>query len=184
MGCVRVNIPWKILHSRWTVVIRLQWNALYWTLSGSYFTAGGQWYCSLNGVRYSERYLDHTSEQVDSVIAFWMECVSVNVIWKTLRCTWTVVLQVEWSVLQWTSAGRYFKAWGQWFSLNGVRYSEHHLEDTSQHVDSGNAAWMKCVKVNIIWKILHSTWTVVKRLEWSASKWTSAGRYFTAWGQW
>jgi len=25
MKCVTVNIIWKILHSRWTVVLRLQW---------------------------------------------------------------------------------------------------------------------------------------------------------------
>ena len=34
-----------------------------------YFTAGGQWYCSLDGVCYSEHYVEGTSQQVDSGIA-------------------------------------------------------------------------------------------------------------------
>jgi hypothetical protein len=45
MEFVTVNIIWKI------------------------FTAGGQGYCSLNGVRYSEHFLEDTSQQVDSDIA-------------------------------------------------------------------------------------------------------------------
>jgi len=35
------------------------------------------------------------------------------------------------------------------------------MEDTSQQVESGIAAGMKCVTVNIICRILHSRWTVV-----------------------
>ena len=35
---------------------------------GRYFTAGGQWYCSLNGACYSEHYVEDTSQQVDSGI--------------------------------------------------------------------------------------------------------------------
>jgi len=40
------------------------------------------------------------------------------------------------------------------------------MEDTSQQVDSGIAARMECVTVNITWKILHSKWTVVLQFEW------------------
>jgi len=46
------------------------------------------------------------------------------------------------------------------------------VEDTSQQVDSGIAAWMECVTVNIMWKILHSRWTEVLQLEWSTLQWT------------
>ena len=35
-------IRWKILHSRWTVVLQLQWSALQWTLCGRYFIGNGQ----------------------------------------------------------------------------------------------------------------------------------------------
>ena len=35
---------------------------------GKYFTACGQWYCSLNGVCYSEHYVEGTAQQVDSGI--------------------------------------------------------------------------------------------------------------------
>ena len=64
------------------------------------FTAGGQWYCRLDGVCYSEHYVEGTAQQVDSGIAGWMECVTVNIMWKVLHSRWTVVLQVGWSVLQ------------------------------------------------------------------------------------
>ena len=68
--------------------------------------------------------------------------------------------------VQGTFIGRYFTAVEHWYcSLNEVCYSEHYLEDPSQQVDSGIAAGMKCVRVNIIWKILHSRWTVVLQLE-------------------
>jgi len=93
---------------------------------------------------------------VDSGIAAWMECVTVNIIWKILHGSWTLVLQLASSALQWTLCGSYFTAGGQCYcSLNGLRYSEQCVEDTAQQVDSGIAAWMKCVNVNIIW----SVWT-------------------------
>jgi hypothetical protein len=228
-----MNIIWKILHSRWTVVFQLEWNVLQWTLYGRYFTAGGQWYCSLNGVCYNEHYMEYTSKQSDIDIAAWMECVTGNIIWKVLHkqagsgiaawmeyvrvnifrkilhSRWTVVLQLEWSMLKWTLYGRYFTAGGQCYcSLNRVCYNEHYMEDTSQQVDSGIAAWMefvrvniiwkvfhkqagsgvaawmKCVTVYIIWKVFHSRWTVLLQLEWSVLQWTLYGRYFTAGGQW
>ena len=199
---------WKILHSRWTVVLQLEWSVLQWTLCGGYSTASGQWYCSLNGVCYSKHYVEETSQQVDSGIAAWVECVTVNIMWKILHSRWTVVLQLEWSVLQWIICGRYFTACGQWYcSLNGVCYSEHYVEYNTQQVNSGIAAWVECVTVNIMWKILHSRWTVVLQLEWSVLtvnimwkifhsswtavlqlewsvlQWTLCGRYFTAVGQ-
>jgi len=157
MNCVKVNIIWKILHSRWTVVMRLEWSASKWTLSGRYFTAGGQWKWGFNGVRYSENYMEDTSQQVDIFIAASMNCVTVNIIWKILHSRWTVVLQLECSALQWTLYGKYFTAGGQCYcSLNGVCYSEHYVEDTSQQVDSGIPAWTKCFTVNIIAKF----WTI------------------------
>ena len=185
MECVTVNIIWKILNSRWTVVLQLEWSGLQWTLYGRYFTAGGQWYCNLNGVRYSEYYLEDYSQQEDSGIAAWMECVTVNFIWRIIHSRWRVAFLLVLSALQCTLYGRYFTAGGQWYcSLNGVRYSEHYMEDTSQKVDSGIAAWMECVTVNIIWKILHSRWKVVLQVERIVLQWTLSGRYFTAGGQW
>jgi len=185
MKCVTVNTIWKILHSRWTVVLQLEWSVLQWRVSGRYFTAGGQWYCNLNEVCYSEHYVEDISQQVDSGIATWMKCVTVNIMWKILHSKWTVVLQLEWSVLQWRVSGRYFTAGGQWYcNLNELCYSENYVEDTSQQLDSGIATWMNCVTVNIMWKILHSRWTVVLQLEWSVLQWTVFERYFTAGGQW
>ena len=95
-----MNIMWKILHIRWTVVLELEWSVLQCTLGGRYFTASGQWYCSLSGVCYNEHYVEDTSQQVDSVSSASVECVTVNIMWKILHSRWTVVLQLEWSVLQ------------------------------------------------------------------------------------
>jgi len=47
-----------------------------------------------------------------------------------------------------------------------VCYSEHNVEVTAQQVDSSIAGRMECVTVNIIWKVLHSTWTEVLQVEW------------------
>ena len=145
MKCVNVSIIWKILHSRWRVLLELEWSALQWILYGRYFTAGWHRYCSLNEVRYTENYVEDTSQQMDSSIAAWMKCVRVNMIRK------------------------YFTAGGQLYcSLNEVRCSEYYMEDNSQQVDTGIAASMNCVTVNIIWKIFHSRWTVELQLEWRA----------------
>jgi len=57
-------------------------------------------YCGLNVVCYSEQYLEGTAQQVDSGIVCRMEYVTVNSMWKQLQSTWTVVLWVEYSVLQ------------------------------------------------------------------------------------
>ena len=112
--------------------------------------------------------MEDTSQQVDSCIAVCMKFVTVNIMWKLLHSRWTVVLQVECSGLQSTLCGRYFTVGGQWYcSLNGVRYSEHYVEDTSQQVDSAITALMEFVTVNIMWKILHSRSTVLFQLEWS-----------------
>jgi len=43
-------VHWKILHSRWTVVLQLEWSGLQWTLSGRNLVGNGHLYCSLNGV--------------------------------------------------------------------------------------------------------------------------------------
>jgi len=178
MECVTVNIIWKIFHSKWKVVLQVERIVLQWTLSGRYFTAGGQWYCSLNVVCCCEHYMEDISQQEDSVITGWMECVTVDNIWKILHSSLTVVLQLEWSVFLWTLSGWYFTAGGEWYcSLNEVCYSEHYMEDTAQQVDSGIAAWMNCVTVNIIWKIFHSMWTVVLELEWGGLQWTLFWRF-------
>ena len=124
--CHEIHIIWVLTHSFHT-------TALQWILYGRYFTAGGQYTVG------------------------WKKCVTVNIIWKVLHSRWTLVLQLEWSALQWTLYGRYYTAGGHWYcSLNEVRYSEHYMEGTSQQVDTGITAWMKCVTVNILWKILHS----------------------------
>ena len=86
---------------------------------------------------YSESYVDDTAQQVDSDIVAWMDCVTVNIVWKLLQSRWTVVLWLEWSVLQCTLCGRYCTAGGQWYcGLNGVCYIEHYVEGTEQQVDS------------------------------------------------
>ena len=52
-----------------------------------------------------------------------------------------VVLCVIREKVQGTVIGRYFRTGGQWYcSLNGVCYSEHYVEGTSQQADSGTAA--------------------------------------------
>jgi len=87
--------------------------------------------------------------------------------WKILHSMWTMLLQLERSVLQLTLCRSYCTAGIQLYcSSNGAFWSEHHEEITSQHVDSVFAAGMECVTVNILWKILHSRWTVVLHLEW------------------
>jgi len=168
MECVTLSIMWKVLHSRWTVVLWLEWSVLKWAVCGRYCTAGGQWYCGLNGVCYSENYVIDTAQQVDSGIVAWMGCVTVNIMWKVLHSKWPVVLWLECSVLQWTLCGSYCTACGQWCcGLNGVCYSEQYVQGTAQQVDSVIVAWMECVTFNIVWNLLRSRWTVVLWLEWS-----------------
>jgi len=183
MVCVTVKSMWKVLHSRWTVVLRVECIVLQWTLCGRYCTAGGQCYCELNGVCYSEQYVEVTAHQVDSSIVAWMDCVTVNSMWKVMHSRWTVVLWVECSVLQWTLCGRYSTAGGQCYcELSGVCYSKHYVEGTAQQVDGSIVAWMECVKMNSMWKVLHSRWTVVQ-VEGNVLQWTVCGRYCTAGGK-
>ena len=52
----------KVLHSRWTVVLWVERSVLQRTVSGRYCTAGGQWYCGLKGVCYSEHYVEGTAQ--------------------------------------------------------------------------------------------------------------------------
>ncbi len=152
-------------------------------LYGRYFTTGGHWYCSLNELRYSEHYMEVSSQHLDTGNVAWMKCVTVYLIWKVLHSSWTLVLELEWSALQWTLYGRYFKTGGHWYcSLNEVRYSDHYMEATSQQLDTVIADWLKCVTVNIIWKILHNSWTLVLQLEWRALQWIISGRYFITGG--
>jgi len=182
---VTVNSMSKVLHSTWTVVLWVECSVLQWTVFWRYCTAGGVWYCELNGVCYSEHYMEGTAQQVDSVLAAWIVCVTVNIMRKVLHGRWTVLLWVEWIVLQWTVCGRYCKAGGQCYcGLNGVCYSEHNVEGTAQQVDSVIVGWMECVTVKFMWKLLHSSWTVLLWLECSVLQWTVCGRYCTAGGAW
>jgi len=174
----------EVPHSRWTVVLCVEYSVLQWTLCGRYCTTCRQWYCELNGVCYSQHFVEVISQQVDSRIAAWMECITVNIMWNLLHSRWTVLLWVECSVLQWTFSGRYCTAFRQCnCRLNGVRYIKHYVEDTAQHLDNGIAVWMQCVLVNFMWKILHSRWTVVFHVEWSVLQWTLCLSYCTAGGQ-
>jgi len=156
-----VNIIWKVLLSRWTVLLQLEWNMFLWTLYGRYMKVGEQWYCSLNGLCYFERNMEGIAHRG------------------------TLVLHLECSVLQWTVCGIYCTAGGQWnCSLNVVGYSEHYMEFTAQEVDSGITAWMVCVTVKILWKLLHRKWALILQLEWSVFQWTLNWRYCTSREQW
>jgi len=149
---------------------------LQWTLCGRYCTAGGQWYCSFNGVCYSKHYMEDSSQQVDSIISGWKNYITVNIMWKILHSRWTVILQGESSVLQWTLCGSYWKAGGQCYcSLNGICYCEYYVELTAQWVDSFIGAWMDCVTVIIMWKLLQCRWTVILHLEWIVLQLTLCG---------
>jgi len=64
-----------------------------------------------------------------------------------------------------------------------VCYSENYVEVTAQQVVSGIAGGMECVKVIIMWKVLHSRWTVIFQVEKSVLQRTLCGRYCTAGGQ-
>jgi len=132
LECVTVNIMWKVLHSSLAVLLQVGWSVLQLTLYGSYCTTSGQYYCRLNGLCYSEQYMEVNAHAVDSKIADWMECVTVNIMWMLLHSSWTVLLQLDWSVLQWTLFGSYCTAGGQfYYRLNGVCYSELYVEVTS-----------------------------------------------------
>jgi len=54
--------------------------------------------------------------------------------------------------------------------LNVVCYSEQYVEGTSQQVDSGIVVLMECLTVNIMWKVLPSSWKVVLWVEYSVLK--------------
>jgi len=143
MECVTVNIMWKLPHSSWTVVLWVEWSVLQWTLCGRYRTAAGQLYCGVNVLCYSEHYVEGTAQQLDSGIVSWMYCVTVNIMWKVPHSSWTVVLWVECSVLEWTLCERYRTAAGQWYCrLNVVCYSEHYVKGTAQQLDSVIVGWM------------------------------------------
>ena len=174
---------WKLLHIRWTVLLKVEWIVILWTLSGRYCTASYQCCCWLNGVFYSEHYVEVTAQQVESGVAGWKDCVSVNIMWKILHSRLSAVLQFKWSVLLWTLRGRCFTTGGQWYCrLNGACYSEHYSEGTAHHLDSFIAGWMECVTVKIIWKIIRSRWTVVLQVEWNELQLILCLNYWTVGG--
>jgi hypothetical protein len=80
---VRVNIIWNLFHSSWTLLLQLEWSALQWTLYGRYFTSGGHCYCSLNGVRYSEHYMEDTSQQMELVWQLELILLQGRLCWTT-----------------------------------------------------------------------------------------------------
>ena len=175
---------WKVLHSRWTVLLWLECSVLQWTVCGRYCTAGGAWNYGLKEVCYSEQYVECTAQQAESGIVGWVDCVTVNIMWKVLQSKWTMYLWLELCVLHWTVCGRYCTAGGEWYcELNGVCYSEHYVERTAQKVDSVLVAWIVFVTVNIMRKVLHRRWTVLLWDEWIVLQWTVCGRYFKAGGQ-
>ena len=62
--------------------------------------------------------------------------------------------------------GRQFTECGQWYSkLNVVCYSEQYEEYTAQQLDRCIAGSLECVELKIMWKVLHSRWTVVLLFE-------------------
>jgi len=168
---------WKMMHSKWTVWLQDEWNLLQWTLCGRYCTAVGQWYCGLNVVCYSEHYVEGTAQQVDSVIVAWMECVTVNSIWKILHSRWTVVLWVEWSLLQWTLCGRYCTACGQWYcGLNVVCYREQYVEFTAQDLKSVLQLECSALQLSSTETEEHEHWTIMTNevffsLNWKTLRW-------------
>jgi hypothetical protein len=116
-----------------TGVLHLQCIVLQWTLCGRYCTADGQWYCTLNELCYNEHYVKNTAQQVDSCIVAWMECITVNIMWKVLHILWTKLFRLEYSVLTVNDISKVLHS-----SLVEVLYIE----------------WS--VAVNIMWKLLHS----------------------------
>jgi len=74
----------KVLHSRWPLVLQLEYSRLQRKVSGSYFTEDGQWYCSLNEVHYSELCVKDTSQQLETSISVLIKCFTVKIIWKLL----------------------------------------------------------------------------------------------------
>ena len=49
---------------------------------------------------YSEYYVEGNTQQAVSGIASSMKCVTVNIMRNLLHSGWTVLLQLEWSVIQ------------------------------------------------------------------------------------
>jgi len=71
-----VNIMLMVLHSRWTVLLWVEWSVLKLTLFVNYFSTGGDWNCNMNVDSCSEKYTNVTAQEAP------------------------VLLQREWIVLQ------------------------------------------------------------------------------------
>ena len=184
MLCVTLKIMWKLLHCRWTVLLWFEFSVLQWTEFGGYCNVVGQCYCGLNGVFYSEHYVESTAHQVDSAIVGWMEYVTLNSMWKLLHSRRTMLLWLEWGVLQWTTCRCYCTSGGEVYcGLNEVCYYKHYVEVTAQQLDSGILCRKECDIVKIMWKLLHSWWAVVLWFECRVLHWTVFGSYFTTVGQ-
>jgi len=159
--CVSAKIMWKILHSRWTVLLQVEWNGLQLTLCRIYGTADGQFYGKFFVVACSEIYVENTAQKLDTILAVRLECVTPKKMHKLLQSWLTVLFPFEWCVLQRILCGKYCTEW-----------------------DGVIACWIACVTGNIIWKLLHSSWTVLFQVECSVLQWTLCGRYCTACWQW
>jgi len=60
----------------------------------------------MNGVCYSEHYVEATAQQVESCISACMVYVTVNIVWKLLHSSGVVEWQVELCVLVLALCGR------------------------------------------------------------------------------
>ena len=80
-----MNSMCKLLHSRWTVVLWVEWSVLLLTLYGMYCTAGGQCYCSLNAVCYSEHYVEFWRHETSTTIKLYVISSLIFVLFYVTR---------------------------------------------------------------------------------------------------
>ena len=76
------------------MALQLEWRVLNVTLIGMYCTAGGQWYCALNGLCYSEHYVKATAQQGQWYCSLNEEFCSEHHVDYTTQM-WTVILRLE-----------------------------------------------------------------------------------------
>ena len=80
-----MNITWKILHSRYSVLFQFEWSVFQLTLCGRYCTIGRQLSCRFYGVFFSEDCVGGTAQEVNSGIVTLMVHVTVKNMWKLLH---------------------------------------------------------------------------------------------------
>jgi hypothetical protein len=132
-------------------------------------------------VLYIEYYTEHIFHEKDTGFAGWMNCVTVNIIWKLVHSRRLYLFQLEWNMLQWILYWRYFGAGGHWYCrLNELCYSEYCMEVSSQQEVILIAPWMKYVTVDIIREIIRSKRTLLLQFERSVVQLILSLRYFAA----